>query len=133
MKLTSKVVNDIIRDCFFTDDEAELIDRDDLPEDAVTAEGLVMKVAFKRDRLESHRQEIIELLSQLPEAFHEKTGGGWSFLNACNTVEGVQWGEHRNVEELLLLGLAIGKVEYLFQRQNWDILPGGAPYFVVKL
>jgi hypothetical protein len=36
------------------------------------------------------------------------------------------------MDELVCLGLAIGKVEFQMTRDMWSILPGGVPYFSVK-
>ena len=76
---------------------------------------------------------VSELLDQLPAEFHEKTGGGWSFLNACNNRDGQQWtGLHETMEKLVMLGLATGHVAFLMPRDMWSVLPGGMPYFVIR-
>ena len=36
------------------------------------------------------------------------------------------------MQELLLLGLAIEKIEYLLPREMWSILPGGMPYIKIR-
>lgn len=102
------------------------------PDNVVIVEGVVKKVGFHPERLESYRAEVIELLSQLPESFNEKPDGGWSFLQAHMTNEGVHWGEHHDVEALLLLGLGLGLVGYLLPREFWNTMPGGMPYFMIK-
>ena len=77
--------------------------------------------------------KINELLNQLPKEFHAQTGGGWSFLNACTNRDGEQWtGLHSTMEKLVILGIAIGRVEYVIPRDMWSLLPGSVPYFVVK-
>jgi hypothetical protein len=38
---------------------------------------------------------------------------------------------HQRVEQLVQLGIAVGKIRYLLPRDMWDALPGGMPYFVV--
>jgi hypothetical protein len=55
-----------------------------------------------------------------------------SFLNACVDKHGNHWGEHPSVEQLLVLGVAIGKIEYCLPREYWRALPGGVPYFMIK-
>jgi hypothetical protein len=76
------------------------------------------------------------LLAELPAPFKADgpdSGGGWSFLNACVTKDGVQWTDlHRTVEALVVLGIAAGKVAWMLPRKIWSALPGGMPYFVVK-
>lgn len=72
------------------------------------------------------------MLSELPKEFKKESGGGMSFLNACNTSKGEQWtGEHAKMEQLFALGIASGMVECLLPRELWSSLPGGVPYYVV--
>ena len=95
----------------------------------VVGKGVMMNCAFHPQRLESHKAEIRQLLAQLPHQFSE--GGGWSFLNACVTEAGDQWGEHQNIDQLLMLGVASKLAEYCLPREFWPVLPGGMPYFKV--
>src|SRR5258708_3941915 len=98
MKLTTEAVQDLMRECMFTEGEPT--------DNPITAQGVVLNVGFHRERLEAAKPKIKELLAELPEQFHQETGGGWSFLNACETKEGIQWGEHRDIDALLCLGIA---------------------------
>lgn len=41
---------------------------------------------FDMTKLEEHRQDVKDMLSQLPKTFFHETGGGWSFLQACVSV-----------------------------------------------
>ena len=43
-----------------------------------------------------------------------------------------QWGNHRNGEELMILGMAINKDQYLFPRNIWESLPGSVPYLITN-
>lgn len=73
------------------------------------------------------------MLAELPDDFKISRGGSYSFLNACLDKHGNQWtGLHRAQEELVRLGIAIGRVECCFPRETWAALPGGMPYFMVK-
>jgi len=111
-------------DCLFKDGE----DTSNL----VRVEGIFSNFGFHPDRLENHKHEIVEMLNELPEQFHENTGGGWSFLNACMDKHGNQWTDlHRVMEQLFVLGIGINRVEYVLQRDMWRILPGGMPYCVI--
>lgn len=103
------------------------------PADAVIVDGVRSKFGFHKARLESHREEVREALAQLSDQFHRGRGDGWSFLNACMDKDGNQWGEHRNVEQLVCLGIALGLVEYCLPKEMWSVLPGGMPYFAVNL
>lgn len=124
MKLTSENVSKILNDCLFKEGEDTT--------KHIVAHAVRLKIGFHPERLESHKQEIIEMLNQLPEEFKASGGGGMSFMNACVDAEGDQWAEHSNIDELLCLGLAIQKVEFTLPREDWRILPGGMPYFVVN-
>lgn len=128
MELTSKNVQDIFFDSLFRDEELKT----DIIKLAVYAKGLTINVGFHPERLEKHREEVKDLLSQLPEPFRQSKGGGWSFLMACENSKGEQWGEHRNIEQLVLLGLALKMVDYLVPRELWGFFPGNLPYFVIE-
>ena len=122
--LSAGHVNTVFMDCLFRDGEDT--------SQHVKAEGIVRNVGFHPERLESHRAEIVAMLDELPEQFHEKSGGGWSFLNACNDKHGNQWTSlHQTMEQLFQLGIGIGKVKSLMPREMWGGLPGGMPYYVV--
>jgi hypothetical protein len=128
MTATAKVlnvdnVNEIFEDCLFQDGEDTT--------GYISAEGIFSTFGFHPDRLESHRQDIEEMLAQLPDSFQEASGGGMTFLNACLDKAGNQWGDHIHMEQLFCLGIGIGKVKYLMPRDMWDVLPGGMPYCVV--
>jgi len=132
MKLTAENVKKTLLDCLFTDEELKACNGK--PEKFVMAEGVMMKVGFHPERLESHRAEVSSMLSELPPEFmHDNPSGGWSFLNACMTKNGEQWGEHPNIDELLLLGFGLNMVKYLLPRPVWKAMPGGVPYFIVNL
>jgi hypothetical protein len=50
----------------------------------------------------------------------------------CQDKEDHQWTDfHQTMDELVCLGTAIGKLEYLMPREMWNVLPGGMPYIVV--
>ena len=125
-KLNSQKVEQTFRDCLFKDGEDTT--------NHIMAEGIMTNVGFHPDRLESHKPTIEEMLAELPKEFNEATGGGWSFLNACNDKNGDQWtGLHQTMEQLFLLGIAMGKVKIQLPREMWSVLPGGMPYLVVDI
>lgn len=121
--LTAEKVHTVIIDCLFREGEDTT--------DHIPVSGVVLNLGFHPGRLKEHTDEIAELLAELPEGFSENMGGGRSFLDACMDKHGEQWGEHRNVDELLTLGLASGLVSYCLPREVWHVLPGGMPYFTV--
>lgn len=125
MELTSENVVETVKACLF---ETE-------PEDAskaVIVEGVVGKFGFDPERLKAKETDIVSMLQQLPKEFQQGSGGGYSFLGACNRADGVQWtGLHARMDELFCLGLAVGKVKACLPRAMWSVLPGGVPYYVV--
>ena len=123
MKLTAEKVNEIFMDCLFKDGEDT--------SEHVKAEGVITKVGFHPTRLKTHKDEIRQLLSELPTNFRSTSGGGWSFLNACIDANGNHWGEYRSIDELLCLGIATKQAKILFPKEMWSAFPGSMPYFSV--
>jgi hypothetical protein len=128
MELTAKNVTAIAENCFFTEAElAAVEDREDLK--PIKAPGITVSVGWHSQRIKENEANILDLLHQLPCGFQkDDPAGGLSFRAACETQKGIQWGEHRDVELLFLLGLGIDAVEYLVPREMWRVLPGGLPY-----
>lgn len=130
-KPLSERVRALVTDCLYRSDEAPVTGP--IPAEAVIVEGVTRRFGFHPARLESKRAEVTEILRRLPPQFRADAGGGWSFLNACVTAEGEQWGEHRDVEELLALAIGLKLARWLLQRSRWTSLPGGMPYVVFDL
>jgi len=129
--INAEEVEKILVDCLYKPEE--LLD-DKVPVNAVIVEGIMSKFAFNPEQLEKYKNRIIELLSELPVQFRQDSGGGWSFLNACNTKDGKQWtGLHLRMEQLFMLGMAIGKAKFLMPREMWKMFPGSMPYIVIKI
>lgn len=120
MELTASNVKDVVMDCLFNEGEDT--------SKAVMVEGVVNKLGFHPERLATHKDDIVSMLMQLPKPFIDD---GWSFLNACVREDGFQWGEHRDIDTLLCLGLAIKRVVFPLPREVWAALPGGMPYLIV--
>lgn len=126
MELTSDNVNSIFMDCLFEEDNEENRKK------SIVVEGIVSKFGLNPDAIKKHKKDIRSMLKQLPKEFQKNSGGGWSFLNACNREDGTQWtGFHIAMEQLVVLGIASGYVRYTLSREMWKILPGGVPYFCV--
>lgn len=124
MKLTADNVHETFMKCLFKNEEPK--------DNPVIAEGIMMKVGFHPERLKENEENIYSMLNGLSDDFKESGGGGMSFLNACNDKEGNQWADlHRTMEELVVMGIAIGKVRFQFAKEMWSMFPGGMPYFVV--
>ena len=123
MELTSQNVHDVIMDCLFTSEEAK---NDEMNKTAVIAEGIMTTMGFHPERLARRREDIGSMLDQLPDPFKVDRGGGWSFLNACDRADGVQWTDfHQTMDHLFLLGIATKQAKWL------SSFPGGMPYVVV--
>jgi len=120
MELTSDNVHEVLMECLFK--EGEDTSR------AIIVHGVKLHIGFHPERLEDYKPDIADLVDELPKEFKD----GWSFLNACMTKDGRQWGEHEDVDALLCLGLATGKITLLLERELWQALPGSLPYFQVK-
>lgn len=122
--LTSERVQEVFTDSLFRDGEDT--------SEHIAVKGIMNNVGFHPERLKSHRQEIIDMLTELPEEFQKSGGGGSTFLNACLDRHGNQWsGMHLIMEQLVLLGIAIERAEFVLPRELWQSLPGGMPYFVI--
>ena len=117
-------IDKILKDCLFWEGEDQST--------AIIAKGIVTNFGFHPRRLKENHTEIVGELSSLPQEFYADGGGGWSFLNMCNDNNGVQWGEHRSMEQLICLGIALGLVKELMPDMR-DVMPGGMPYYVIDL
>jgi hypothetical protein len=96
----------------------------------IFVDGIMHKHEFNPVQIEIHKQEIIDMIAELPEGFSD---GGDSFLNLCNDKNGELWtGLHQVCEQLMVLGIAIGKIHILFSRDMWRMLPGGMPVLLIS-
>lgn len=118
--LTAKAVNNLLQHCLSDGSEA------------VTVKGIMTEFSFSKAKLEEHRQEILDLLYELPDPFMMSEGGGWSFLQAALDKHHNHWGEHSDMESLFCLGMGLGVVDYVLPRAAWGMFPGGMPYLYIK-
>ena len=118
----------ILEDCLYKTDE---LINGEWPKDAIMSKGTTTKIGLHPQRIKNNSDKIRELLNELPDEFKETGGGGMSFLRACMDRNGKQWGEHRDIEVLLCLGLAAGMIKYCYPREMWNILPGSMPFFTI--
>ena len=119
-------------DCLYK--EAEMEGVSGIPEGTVLVEGIMNKLGFHPQRLESKRSQVTRWLGLLPKQFHKGGGGGWSFLNACDQEDGTQWtGLHQRMDQLFCLGIGLGLVKYQLPREMWGALPGGVPYCEIDI
>jgi len=119
-------------DCFYK--EEEIKDVKGTPQGAIFVEGIQYQLSFHPGRLEEKRAMVAEWLKALPHQFRKNNGGGWSFLNACNQENGVQWtGLHQRMDQLFCLGIGLKLVRCQLPREAWRILHGGMPYYVIDI
>jgi hypothetical protein len=76
-----------------------------IPSDAVRISGVYLDFAFHSKRLESMKDDIADLLDELPEAFHRRNGLGAPMLDGTTDVF-----DGRQLDCLLALGAAVGMV-----------------------
>lgn len=122
MKLTAKNVEKVFLDCFLKEgytDETKVI-----PVNSVTG-----NFGFDPDKIEKYSEDIHDMISQLHPNFDEKNQG-YTFMNLPFKGENnEQWGEQRNGDQLMALGLASGWMKLTLEdKLMWEILPGGVPY-----
>lgn len=107
---------------------------DETGAETVQVDGIVHAYLINKAKVETHEEEVRAWLAQMDPNFHRQTGGGWSFLNLCNTKDGVLWtGSHQTMEMLVCMGIALGLVRYSMPKELWAILPGGMPYIEIDL
>lgn len=112
--------------------EGEIIEGQ-MPEETVLVVGISANFGFHPQRLESHRQEVKDMLEQLPDDFKKSSGGGQSFLHMCEDKDGELWtGLHRTVEQLMCLAIGLKLASYCLPKDSWAALPGGMPYVTVN-
>lgn len=121
LELTAANVFGVLCDCFFK--EEELKNGVPIVDEYVSVDGIARKFGFNKERLFGHKQDIIDLIDQLPD-FSE----GVSFLNLPFTKDGLQWGEQINAEQLIVLGIGVGVLEELLPRKDWVFCPGSVPF-----
>lgn len=134
MKDIAERIQAIMQDCLYNDKECAELSLSPHghipPPDSVVVDGIVRSFAFHPGRLQKNKEKIAEILREMPANFQQKTGGGWSFLNLCMDKNGDLWGQHPNMEELVVLGIATKQAAYCLPKELWNALPGGMPYVV---
>lgn len=129
--IDAKRVHEIVEECLY--EESELADMRRAAIEPAVVEGITASFGFHPVKLEAHRKEVLEMLMQLPVMFRKSEGGGWTFLNACNTEDGEQWGQHSDVQMLFVLGIGLKLAAWCMPKDMWSALPGGMPYVVINI
>jgi hypothetical protein len=81
---------------------------------------------FDKQKVKEHQEAIASMLSQLPLEFKSAAGGSFSRTNLDNHED--TWSPaESSQEQLVQLGIAIGKIKIAEPREVWSKLPGGRP------
>lgn len=132
LMLNGQNVMDLMDFCVLTKEETEtrrVGTNEQIKKTTVVVPGCVALVAFDRARLEIKRNDIMELLNQLPVAFREPT----NFVLACEDRNGDEWTANASViDELFMLGEAIDKVVNLYNYIAVKFMRGKAfPFYQI--
>lgn len=121
--LSDQVVNEIFRGC--------LHQHGDNPLTTTPVQHITHEVArFNQPRLDNHRQEIHQLVSQLSNNFRKD--GGASYFYSQLDREGHRWTRFEPIQERLVqLGFAIGEIEFVHERRYWPALYQGRPLLYI--
>jgi hypothetical protein len=110
------------------------INQEKSTEDYIEIEGMINMAHFSVERIRIFEIQIIELLNELHPMFSKNGDKGWSAGNMMVTKDGFEWTElHQNVDKLICLGKAIGRVKFSRPRDQWEIYPHGIPDIVIDL
>ena len=125
--INANEVEELFLHCLFKSDE--IIDGKTAI-DPIIVQGINFDFGLHPDRIQSIKEPLKEILKHLPPAFKE----GMSFLNLSTTDEGFQWTDlHQRCEQLMVLALACGYMEYAMKKEYWFALPGGMPYLLMRI
>ena len=124
-KINAKRIREILSGCFFSKTP-------NIGSKAIYVEGIMNKFVFDPEKVLKFEGEVIAMLDELDENIREDSEGkGVSLIVIPVDKHGNQWGEQRNADELMVPGMAIGRIKYLMEnRIFWRIMPGGVPYYV---
>lgn len=127
--LDAKRVQDVMMDCLFTGDPKD----EDM---CIAVYGITRRFGFIPEKIENHREEIHEMMKELPDVFWDTNdnpngGGGYTFMNLPFDKNERQWCGQPTAELLMVLGLATGYMEYMLPREAWIALPGRVPYVII--
>lgn len=135
MKLTAENVKATVMACLY--DDSDIVNgavREGAPA-PVAVRSVMLSVGFNSEKLKTQVENIKSMLNDLSLDFFpvdQGGGGGHSFLSLCATKDGELWGQHRNCDELLALGMAAGFCTFLVERDLWRAMPGGMPYIQIN-
>ena len=133
--IKAKEVEEALKDSLYKSEEVDTGGRcisEGFPA-PVIVEGVTSTFYLNPERLNKKKNQVIKWLSELEDGFMKGKGGGQSFLNLCQTKDGVQWGEHQDCQNLVVLAIGLELMNYCAPKEMWSVFPGGMPYLVVNL
>jgi hypothetical protein len=118
--LNDQAVNAVFRSCLHQDG--------DDPFKTVPVQHITHQPArFNQHRLDTYRDGIHGLVSQLPDRLRE-TGGG-SFVYVRLDRNGSLWTRFEPIRERVVqLGVAVGEIQFVYERRYWIALYKELPY-----
>lgn len=133
-------VHGALMDCFFSSEfinehvsreehegRIEYVFDEVAKERGVDVRGAMLRLFLDKEKLETHRADVVSWLNELDPKFKE----GWSLMQAVATKDGELWGEQRDADALFTLAQALGLAEPTMPRELWHALPGCMPYYTV--
>jgi len=122
--LTAQRVDELFRYCLFKAGQD--------PQNALRVEGILREYfVLHGARVQESREHIEALLAELPLEFQQFHGGGWAFTFVGHDRVGYVWTRQEHIKErLVVLGLAIDRIQFLALREKWKDCRGGPPFLV---
>ena len=133
--ISAKEVEEALKDCLYKSEEVDTSGRcirEGFPA-PVIVEGITATFYLNSQRLSKKKGQVIKWLSEFEDGFMKNSGGGMSFLNFCQTKDGVVWGEHKDCQDLLTLAIGLDLMEYCLPRKMWGAFASGMPYVSINL
>ena len=122
--LNEKRIHEIFMNCVFND-------RNGKSRMCVEVEGVMSDTYMDVNHLDNHKEEISSFLNELPDKFN--TSEGASFLDANKDRHGREWTHIAlHIDELIQLGMGIGRVVCLTPHDMWENMPGGVPNYRIN-
>lgn len=113
MMLNGKNVNDTIKACFWTREQANEMGVETIEKKSIIINGVTTLVGFNPEGVQLQKQNISDMLDCLPPKFSDKVGA--SFLDGDVDKDGKSWTtpgyKYRDMEALFVMGIAIGRIK----------------------
>ncbi len=126
MELPAKNVHDLFWSCMWNKEELDTLSKEELMERSKVVQGVAKTFGFNPYRLQSHRDEVKDLLSQVNPGFWDNSPEkGMLFIELGVVFSTKQlWGEHPTMEMLMGMAIGLGLMKYLMPRTMWALTMG---------